>query len=148
MYLLAVFESRLGSIDIWPSYILRFLFVDPPNSATVRRVAGFFYGNGIECSLAVEFFGLCSQYADTAVTEQIYQLYQHWQVSPWTYHKIEYYSMRLRKHLSLNGDRCRLQEESVVPDPAPLALGPEGTGFGQLIRHKLQHIQHIITEIP
>jgi hypothetical protein len=83
-------------------------------------VAGFFYGNGIECRLAVAFFGLSSQYADTAVTEQIYQLYQHWHVSPWTYHKIEYYNMRLWKHLYLNGKRCRLQEERVVPDSAPL----------------------------
>jgi hypothetical protein len=134
MYLLAVFESRLGSIDIWSSYILRFLFVDPAYSTTVRRVAGFFYGNGIECGLAVEFFGLCSQNAGAAVTEQIYRLYQHWQDSPWTYHKIEYYSMRLRKRLYLNGERRRLQEESVVSVPAPLAEGPEGTGFGQQIR--------------
>jgi hypothetical protein len=89
MYLLAIFESRLSSIDIWPSYILRFVFLDPPNSATVRRVAGFFYGNGIECSLAVEFFGLCSQNDGAAVKAQIYRLYQLWQYSPWTYHKIE-----------------------------------------------------------
>ena len=60
MYLLTVLESRLGTIDTWPSYILRFLFVDQPNYATVRRVAGFFYGNGIECHLAAEFYGLCS----------------------------------------------------------------------------------------
>jgi hypothetical protein len=148
MYLLAEFESRLGSVDIWPSYILRFLFVDPPNSATVWRVAGFFYGNGIECSLAVAFFGLCSQYAGMAVSEQMYQLYQHWQVSPWTYYKIEYYNMRLQKHIYLNGERCRLQEESVVPDPVPPALGPEGTGFGQQIHRRLHYIRRIITELP
>jgi hypothetical protein len=149
MYLLAVFESRLGSIDTWPSYILRFLFVDTPNCAVVRRVAGFFYGNGIECNLAAEFYGLCSQNAGADVMEHIYQLYQHWQVSPWTYHKIEYYNMRLRKHLYLNGERCRLQEESVVSVPAPLALGPEGTGFGQQIRHRLEQICcHFTTQFP
>jgi hypothetical protein len=149
MYLLAVFESRLGSIDIWPSYILRFPFVDTPNSATVRRVAGFFYGNGIECSLAVEFFGLCSQNAGAAVAEQIHRLKQHWQVRPWTYRKIEYYSMRLRKHLYLNGERCRLQEERVVSVPAPLALGLKGTGIGPQIRQKLEHIRrHVITDVP
>jgi hypothetical protein len=147
MYLLAVFEARLDSIDIWPSYILRFLFIDPPNSATVRRLAGFFYGNGIECSVAAKFYGLCSPGVGIAVTEQICRLYQHWQNSPWTYHKIEYYNMRLQRHLYLNGERCLLHEESVVLVPAPIALGPEGTGFGQHIRQKLENI-HVITEVP
>jgi hypothetical protein len=144
MYLLAVFESRLGSIDTWPSYILRFLFIDQPNSATVRRVAGFFCGNGIECSLAAEFYGLCSQYAGIAVKAQIYRLYQHWQNSPWTHHKIEYYNVRLQRHIYLNGECCRLQEESVVSVPAPLALGPEGTAFDKQIRHKPEHIHHVV----
>jgi hypothetical protein len=53
-------ESRLGPIDLWPSYIPRFLFVDAPNAATVRRVVAFFYGNGIEYGTAAHFFCLCN----------------------------------------------------------------------------------------
>jgi hypothetical protein len=56
--------------------------------------------------------------------------------------------MRLQRQLYLNGERCLLHEESVVSVPAPLALGPEGTGFGQQIRQKLEHIRHVITEVP
>ena len=44
IYLLEFLESRLGSIDTWPSYIIRFLFVDTPNPATVRRAAVFSMG--------------------------------------------------------------------------------------------------------
>jgi hypothetical protein len=60
-------ESRLGSIDIWPAYILRFLFVDTPNPATVRRVAVYFYGNGIQYGTAAQFFYICNGQAGISV---------------------------------------------------------------------------------
>ena len=146
MYLLAILESKLGSIDTWPSYILRFLFVDVPLKATVRPVAGFFCGNKIECNLAAQFFRLCNDRAGMTVTEQIHQLYVRWQRSPWTYQMMEYYNMQLRRHLYLNGECCERTVEFVVLEPTPIALGPEGMGFGQQIRQRLELIINIVPD--
>ena len=115
MYLLAELESRLSTIDSWPSYILRFLFVDQSNYVTVGRVAAFFFGNGIEWNLAAEFYGLCSQAAGLAEAEQIYLLYQHWQHGPQTFRGVEYFNMLTRRHLYLDGVK-------VVFDPTPSLL--------------------------
>ena len=46
--------------------------------------------------------------------------------------------MFMRRHLYLNGMK-------VVLDPTPLALGPVGTGFGQQICQRLDHIRHVVT---
>ena len=112
MYLLAELESRLGTIDSWPSYIPRFLFVDPPNYAIVRRLAAFFFGNGIEWHLAAQFYGLCSQAVGIAEADQIYLLYQHWQHCPQPFRGVEYFNMLARRHLYLDGVK-------VVFDPTP-----------------------------
>ena len=93
MYLLSLLESQLGSIDTWPSYILRFLFVDTPNRATVRRVTVFFCGIKRACRLVAQFFGLCNERAGMAVTQQIYQLFLQWQSSPWAYKMVDYYDV-------------------------------------------------------
>lgn len=136
MYLLTALESRLGSVDTWPSYILRFLFVDLPNAATIRRVAGFFYGNGVEYYLAAEFYGLCSPSAGIAVKEHVHWLYLHWQRSPGK-RRVAYYDVAARRHLYLNG-------WSLFLHPATLALGPVGTGFGQHIYRRLEQIRNVV----
>jgi hypothetical protein len=106
-------ESRLGPIDFWPSYILRFLFVDTPNPATVRRVAVFFYGNGIEYGTAVHFFCLCNEQAGILVRQGMYACYIKWN-SPTIFHIVEYFDMRLRQHLYLNGQLSGRGVETVV----------------------------------
>ena len=48
-------EHTLGSVLNWPQDILRYLFTLPPTYHSFRRLAVFFFGNGIPCTLASEF---------------------------------------------------------------------------------------------
>ena len=52
MHPLAVVEARLGSVDSWPSYVLRYMFLLEPDSR-VTKVAAFIYGNNVRRSDAV-----------------------------------------------------------------------------------------------
>jgi hypothetical protein len=117
-------ESRLGPFDLWPAYILRFLFLDTPNPATMRRVAAFFYGNRIECGIAAHFVCICNGQANVSVRQYMYACYIRWQNSPKLYHIVEYFDMRLRQHLYVNGCKSLRGVEPVVLVPSRLYFGP------------------------
>ena len=38
---LAVVEAQLGSVDIWPSYVLRYMSLLEPNAHVMKKVAAF-----------------------------------------------------------------------------------------------------------
>ena len=50
---LAVVEAHLGSVDSWPSYVLRYMFLLEPNSHAMKKVAAFIYGSNVRLSDAV-----------------------------------------------------------------------------------------------
>jgi hypothetical protein len=39
---LRALEHRLGPVDTWPSYILRFIFLDLPSPTVVKKLTAFF----------------------------------------------------------------------------------------------------------
>jgi len=49
---LLVVEHRRGTIETWPSYIIRFLFLNCPRPQIIKKITAFFYGNGITPFLA------------------------------------------------------------------------------------------------
>jgi hypothetical protein len=91
----------------------------------LRRVAAFFNGNGIECGIAAHFVCICNGQANVSVRQYMYACYIGWQNSPTLYNIVEYFEMRLRQHLYVNGYGG---VEPVVSVPSRIDFGPEGTG--------------------
>ena len=73
MALLTAVETRLGSMDEWPSQILRRLFVEEPTFGNVESVVAF-YGNGAPCGLCSQTFHGCNAAATLHTTEDIHAL--------------------------------------------------------------------------
>jgi hypothetical protein len=59
MFLLPFVEERLGAVALWPTYVLRLLFVDGPTLLVVTTLAAFFYGNAIPMNAAVSLYLTC-----------------------------------------------------------------------------------------
>ena len=53
---LPILELILGSSDLWPRDILRYLFLVSPSPDTIYDIALFFFGNDIPLVLALDFF--------------------------------------------------------------------------------------------
>jgi hypothetical protein len=78
MLLLPFIEERLGAIALWPTYVLRILFVDGPTLLGVSSVAAFFYGNGIPMNAAISLYLTCSGYNVSFKTHIIQTCYDEW----------------------------------------------------------------------
>ena len=57
---LAVVEAHLGSVDSWPPYVLRLMFMLEPNPHVMKKVAAFMYGNHVRLSDAVACYKACN----------------------------------------------------------------------------------------
>jgi hypothetical protein len=79
MFLLPFIEESLGAIALWPTYVLRILFVDVPTLLGVSAVAVFFYGNGIPMNAAISLYLTCNGYTDVSFKTRIIQTcYNEW----------------------------------------------------------------------
>ena len=57
---LAAVEAQLGIVDIWPSYVLRDMFLWEPNSRVMKKVAAFMYGNSVRLRDVVASSNACN----------------------------------------------------------------------------------------
>ena len=57
---LAVFDAQLGSVDSWPPYVLRLMFMLEHNSRVMKKVAAFMYGKNVRLSNAVARYKPCN----------------------------------------------------------------------------------------
>jgi hypothetical protein len=81
MFLLP-FVERLGAVALWPTYVLRLLFIDGPTLLGMTVLAAFFYGNGIPMNAALSLYLTCHGY-DVSFVIQIFQnCYDEWKESP------------------------------------------------------------------
>jgi hypothetical protein len=79
MFLLPFLEEKLGAVALWPSYVLRLLFVEATSLLGVTSLAAFFHGNGIPMNAAISFHLTCHGYDDVAfITRIIQNCYDEW----------------------------------------------------------------------
>ena len=88
---LSVLERILGSLDLWPRDIPRYLFLVPPTLHTIREVALFFHGNDIPLSLALSFFQECPVSSDSHAFLRYFDIVFHTS----DHYRFEYYYMTL-----------------------------------------------------
>jgi hypothetical protein len=82
MLLVDAMEARIGSLEFWPSYILRNLFAFSPHMPHslhyLKSICAFFFGNRIPFSLACRFFAACSNHSLHHVSRNFGYLYEIW----------------------------------------------------------------------
>jgi hypothetical protein len=141
-------KGHLGRFSFWPSYILRDIFTDRPSPrATVRlkKVIAFFFGNDVPCELACDFYRACNGTASRSVAvsrfvgEQFHEWYCSWRRSRNKVHMAEYYNMRLRKHVYINGSLYG-QNEPVLPETTVMDFGIDNTRCRLMIQGVLENV--------
>ena len=75
---LLVVEHRLGTIETWPSYVIRYLFLNCTRPLKIKKMTAFFYGNGITLSLAIRLYQICTDKYTSHVANTISNLYLKW----------------------------------------------------------------------
>jgi hypothetical protein len=139
MSLIRAVERILGCIDNWPSQIIEYLFCEIPDLTSLENLIAFFYGNGVPCPMACQFYHACNSRATATVTEQFYITYSFWESCTYEIHLAQYYNVRLREQLYLNGTYRNPTER--VPNPPPLRIGIGSTPFPTIVRTLLQGIR-------
>jgi hypothetical protein len=142
MFLPQFVESVIGGFEAWPTWIIRLLFVEDPTRSNVRKMAAFFYGNGLPVHIAVHFYILCNGKHPITITHHMYAAFFNWMMSDRTTHLELYYNVRLGRLLWINGWRLD-NREPVFEDRGPaIPLGTEGTGLDDLITYKIGAMIH------
>ena len=99
-----------GNMSLWPRVILEFLFSFPPTTFSSNALAGFVYGNGLPCSMALHLVRVCHYGATEEMLQRIRSLYVEWNRSPNVGHLSIYWYMRHQKFVWLNGSNGSLIE--------------------------------------
>jgi len=93
----------VGDMSLWPRVILQFLFEFQPTTFFNTALASFFYGNGLQCSMALRLVRVCHYAAPDDMLHQIRSLYIAWGNSHTAIHLGIYSNLRHRKFVWLNG---------------------------------------------
>jgi hypothetical protein len=94
MSLLQAVEDHLGTIDTWPSYIIRYLFFDTPTPQVVEEVTASFICNGVPKTLACRLYHACNpRIKNDLVRELFYLRYFIWQTSKTVRRMSRYYDV-------------------------------------------------------
>ena len=135
-------EQHLGQIDTWPTYVIRYVFIDVPKPSIVRKLTAFFYGKDIPVSIASQLYNVCNDKYNLQVTEYICDLHSHGQRCRYKFHMSEYYNVRLYKFIWIIGTALN-QLEKVKPEVTVIDFGIDCTGCSSLIRNKLKVVKHV-----
>ena len=125
MSLLQIMEFVLGSIDTWPTAILKSLFIEEPTPSNINTISAFFYGNGIPFYMASYFFNLRNDRGSVQSTNIMRKFFLLWQCLKFKRHFCVYYNTTFRKLMWLNG-RAHKQMEDIVDQVPDIPLGIEG----------------------
>jgi len=132
-------EDRIESIKRWPTPILEYLFCEIPDLAALENLIAFFYGNGIPCPVACQFYYACNSRATASVTEQFYMTYSFWKSCTYEVHLASYYNMILKKYVHINGSYRDPSE--LVQLQLPVRIGIDNAPLPTIIRFLLEGIR-------
>jgi len=148
MSLLQAVEDHLGSIDTWPSYIIRYLFVDTPTPQVVEELTAFFIGKGVPKALAYRLYHACNPTTKNELVRELFYLrYIIWQTSK-TVRRMSRYYVCMQKHVYLHVPYStqhltyREIAKPVTGKPAP-TLGIDNTFTPKLIRIILERVRQV-----
>ena len=112
-----------------------------PTHQSIKKVASFFYGNGVPLRIANHLSTLCNPLWNHHTTIELYTLYHLWLAEVDTLHHAKYYNTGYRKMYWINGGNCP-RDEPVTTDEISIELGFEGTTDGDRIIDRLNELSH------
>jgi len=115
-------EHRLGTIETWLPFIIRYLFLNCPRPLIIKKLTAFFYGNGITLYLAIRLYQICNDKCTSPVATTISNLYLKWQRNRFNPHIFHYYNVQQRQFLWINGSTLN-QMETVEPEVMVMDFG-------------------------
>ena len=92
---LAVVEAQLSSVDSWPPYVLRLMFMLDPNPRVMKKVAAFMCGNNVRLSVGVGCYKVCNGHRSRVETV-LRARYDEWDREVNRRYMEQYYSMLLK----------------------------------------------------
>jgi len=122
---LQVMEQRDDTIEAWPSYIIRYLFLNCPRPLIIKKITALFYWNGITLSLTIRFYQICKNKYTSPVANSMSNLYLKWQRNRFKPHMFHYYDVQHRPFLWINGSSLN-QREAVEPEVRVMDFGIDG----------------------
>jgi hypothetical protein len=106
-------EETVGGVESWPTYVILDMFVSEPNPRVMKKVAGFMYGNGVPVETAAECYIACrGQQYSQEINGALFSWYDTWDRYRRNRHNVDYWNMRLKRLLWLNGKELA-QDETV-----------------------------------
>ena len=115
-------EHRLGTIETWASFIIRYIFLNCTGPLIIKKFTAFFYGNGITLSLAIRLYQTCNDKYTSPVATSMSNLYLKWQRNRFKPHMFHYYNVHQRQFLWINGSNLN-QMETVEPEVTVMDFG-------------------------
>jgi hypothetical protein len=132
-------EAQLGIVDIWPSYVLRNMFLLEPNSHVMKKVAAFMYENSVRVSDAVACYNACNGRHQSRVETVLKAWYFVWDRDENRSHMEQYYSMSMKCQALINGKACE-QYEAVKPVVSVSEFGPSRTRYPGQVAYMIESI--------
>jgi len=139
---LAVVDAQLGTVDIWPSYVLRDMFLWEPNSRVKKKVAAFMYGNSVRLSDGVACYNACNGRHQSCVETVLKTKYDVWNRNENSRHMEQYYSMSMKCQAWING-KAHEQYEAVKPVVSVSEFGPPKTRYQGQIARMIESIRNV-----
>ena len=134
---LAVLEAQLGIVDIWPTYVLGYMFLLEPNSH-VMKVAAFMYGNNVRLSDAVACYNACNGRHQSRVENALKAWYFARDRDDNRSHMKQYYSVSLKCQAWINGKYV-----AVKPVVSVSEFGPARTRYPVQIAYMIESIRSV-----
>ena len=134
---LAVVKAQLGSVDSWPPYVLRLMFMLEPNPRVMKKVAAFMYGNNVRPCDALGCYKACNIRHQSRDETVLRAWYDEWDRDVNQRHMEQYYSMLLKW---MNGKPLE-QYEFVKPVVILSKYGPAATRYPGRTRQMIESIR-------
>ena len=132
--LLQKIETILGSIEEWPTNIIRLIFTGDFTSLNMFLITNFFCGNKVPLDVVHPFFTKCSgldRFLTLRHFNVIYARNDYRLNSNCVCEVCAYYNIEHKRLLWIDRENPDFEQREVP-------LGIEGTGFSNFIRNKLQ----------
>jgi hypothetical protein len=146
MLLRTLLRFCTGEFESWPSNIFQLCVCTRPSAANIREVAAFFYGNGLPLRYASFFYLMCNERGRLITTQTMFAFYTLWHSDKTTSHHAQYYNMRHKTFMWINGSD-HPQLEPVSPEWSDITLGVDGTERVDAIREKLDSLKDVEIEL-
>ena len=121
-------EAQLGSVDSWPSYVLRLMFMLEPNSRVMKKVAASMYGNNARLTVAVACYRACNSRHHSRV-ETVLRAWTDVRNGDVNQRQMEQYYSMLSKCLAWINAKVLEQYEVVNPVVILSKYGPAATRY-------------------